>query len=557
MLVELSISNFAVVERGSISFGEGLNVLTGETGAGKSVVLHALEFILGRRAATHAIRTGADSLEVSALFDLSQVPGDVVAALPDIAKGNFPADTELLLSRTLTAAGKNKVHINGRLGTVGLLEEIAGRLINICGQNQQLKLLDPSYHVSLLDGYAGHGELLGRYRERYAVWREATAALRGAEVRARTDAARQAELEELVRELSPLSLRPGLRSELEAEVKKQSHAENIIAGGQAIAEMCGAEGGALDHLARIATELQRIAPFDVEIDDFNRRFQAIRTEFVEFEHDLSAHIRRVDVDEQALELTRGRLAEIARLERKYRTNDAGLSDLLRDAVEKLGPSETVSIERLEAAVAEARTGLFDVGRELTRSREKAAAKLAKDVRSELREVAMEGATIEVRLAAETEASPLGLERAEILIATNPGEPVKPLKLIASGGELSRLTLVLKKVLRDRSGVNILVFDEVDTGISGSVARAVGEKLKALSRDSQVLCITHLPQVASLADAHFLVTKSSGKRAVSRIERLEDAAVVDEIARMLAGYDISTAARESARELLASKTTVSK
>jgi DNA repair protein RecN (Recombination protein N) len=557
MLVELSISNFAVVERGSISFGEGLNVLTGETGAGKSVVLHALEFILGRRAATHAIRTGADSLEVSALFDLSQVPGDVVAALPDIAKGNFPADTELLLSRTLTAAGKNKVHINGRLGTVGLLEEIAGRLINICGQNQQLKLLDPSYHVSLLDGYAGHGELLGRYRERYAVWREATAALRGAEVRARTDAARQAELEELVRELSPLSLRPGLRSELEAEVKKQSHAENIIAGGQAIAEMCGAEGGALDHLARIAAELQRIAPFDVEIDDFNRRFQAIRTEFVEFEHDLSAHIRRVDVDEQALELTRGRLAEIARLERKYRTNDAGLSDLLRDAVEKLGPSETVSIERLEAAVAEARTGLFDVGRELTRSREKAAAKLAKDVRSELREVAMEGATLEVRLAAETEASPLGLERAEILIATNPGEPVKPLKLIASGGELSRLTLVLKKVLRDRSGVNILVFDEVDTGISGSVARAVGEKLKALSRDSQVLCITHLPQVASLADAHFLVTKSSGKRAVSRIERLEDSAVVDEIARMLAGYDISTAARESARELLASKTTVSK
>jgi DNA repair protein RecN (Recombination protein N) len=409
----------------------------------------------------------------------------------------------------------------------------------------------------LLDGYAGHGELLGRYRERYAVWREATAALRGAEVRARTDAARQAELEELVRELSPLSLRPGLRSELEAEVKNQSHAENIIAGGQAIAEMCGAEGGALDHLARIAAELQRIAPFDVEIDDFNRRFQAIRTEFVEFEHDLSAHIRRVDVDEQALELTRGRLAEIARLERKYRTNDAGLSDLLRDAVEKLGPSETVSIERLEAAVAEARTGLFDVGRELTRSREKAAAKLAKDVRSELREVAMEGATLEVRLAAETEASPLGLERAEILIATNPGEPVKPLKLIASGGELSRLTLVLKKVLRDRSGVNILVFDEVDTGISGSVARAVGEKLKALSRDSQVLCITHLPQVASLADAHFLVTKSSGKRAVSRIERLEDSAVVDEIARMLAGYDISTAARESARELLASKTTVSK
>ncbi|MFM1846827.1 MAG: hypothetical protein RL417_301 [Pseudomonadota bacterium] len=555
MLTELSISNFAVVERSSISFGEGLNVLTGETGAGKSVVLHALEFILGRRAATHAIRTGEDSLEVSALFDLAGLPPEVVAALPDIAKGNFPYDTELVLSRTLTAAGKNKVHINGRLGTVGLLEEIAGKLINICGQNQQLKLLDPTYHVSLLDGFAGHSEILSTYRARFGEWRDAVEALRGAEVRARTDAARQAELEEIVRDLSPLGLRAGLRADLEAEVKKQSHAENIIAGGQAIAEMCGQEGGALDQLSGIAAELQRIAPFDPDIDDLSRRFHGVRTEFIEFEHDLAAHIRRVDVDERALENTRARLAEIARLERKYRTNDHGLLDILIDAQAKLGPAETVSIEHLQGAVEDAYKKLAGVGRELTRSREKAAVRLAKDVRSELKEVAMEGAAIEVRLLPEGEPSPAGLERAEILIATNPGEPVKPLKLIASGGELSRLTLVLKKVLRDRSGVNILVFDEVDTGISGSVARAVGEKLKALSRDSQVLCITHLPQVASLADAHFLVTKSSGKRAVSRIELLDEAAKVDEIARMLAGYDISSAARESARELLASKTTV--
>lgn len=555
MLVELSIANFAVIERTSISFGEGLNVLTGETGAGKSVVLHALEFILGRRAATHALRSGAESLEVSALFDLAAVPSEVIAALPDIATMNLPEDTDLLLSRTLTASGKNKVHINGRLGTVGLLEEIAGKLINICGQNQQMKLLDPGYHLALLDGYGDHGEILARYRDRFAAWTAARGALRGAEIRARTDAVRQAELEEIVRELSPLGLHPGLRADLEAEVRKQSHAESIIAGGQAIATMCSEEGGVVDQIGRIGAELQRVAQFDPELEELSRRFHGLRAELLEFEHDLAAHIRRVDVDERALELTRERLAEVARLERKYRTTDAGLVELLRDAEGKLGPGEVISVEKLEAEVERTKMGVEEVGRELSRSRERAAVRLAKDVRGELKEVAMEGASIEVRLTTEAEAGPTGLERVEIVIATNPGEPFKPLKLIASGGELSRLTLVLKKVLRDRSGVNILVFDEVDTGISGSVARAVGEKLRALSKDSQVLCITHLPQVASLADTHFLVTKTSGKRATSRIERIEDSKVVDEIARMLAGYNISSAARESARELLASKTTV--
>jgi DNA repair protein RecN (Recombination protein N) len=563
MLVELSVHNFAIIEEAAVSFRPGLNVLSGETGAGKSVVLHALEFILGRRAATHAIRAGAEALEVSALFDLSAVPSEIVAALPDVARAGYPENPELLLSRTLTAAGKNKVHINGRLGTVGLLEEIAGRLINICGQNQQMRLLDPAYHLTLLDGYAGHGELVARYQTAHERWIAARDAVRGAEVRLQSDAERQARLEEIVRELSPLGLRPGLRSDLEAEVKRQSNAENIIAGGQTIAHLCSDEGGALDTLNRIGVEVQRLAVFDPDLDELSRRFHGIRAELSEFENDLGAHMRKVDIDERALELTRERLAEVARLERKYRTHDAGLEAMLKEAEAHLAPAEGVSVERLEAELAMALGAVEGVGRELTRSRERAAAKLARDVGGELAEVAMAGASIKVALHPEEIPGAGGLERAEIIIATNPGEPHKPLKLIASGGELSRLTLILKKVLRDRSGVNILVFDEVDTGISGSVARAVGEKLRELSRDSQVLCITHLPQVASLADAHFLVTKSApagkggAKRAISRVRLLEDGERVDEIARMLAGYDISAAAKESARELLASKTPVPK
>jgi len=563
MLVELSVHNFAIIEQSAVSLRTGLNVLSGETGAGKSVALHALEFILGRRAATHAIRAGAESLEVSALFDLSAVPAEIVAALPDVARAGYPENAELLLSRTLTAAGKNKVHINGRLGTVGLLEEIAGRLINICGQNQQMRLLDPGYHVALLDGYAGHVELMARYRVAYERWIAARDAVRGAELRLRSDAERQSRLEEIVRDLAPLGLRAGLRGELEAEVKRQSNAENIIAGGQTIAHLCGEEGGALDILNRIGVETQRIAAFDPDLDDLARRFHGIRAELSEFEHDLGAHIRKIDIDEHALERTRERLAEVARLERKYRTSDAGLEAMLREAEAHLAPAEGGSVERLEAEAAAALGAFEGAGRELSRSRERAAVKLARDVGAELGEVAMAGASIKVALTPEEVPGPAGLERAEITIATNAGEPHKPLKLIASGGELSRLTLILKKVLRDRSGVNILVFDEVDTGISGSVARAVGEKLRELSKDSQVVCITHLPQVASLADAHFLVTKSSpsargaSKRAVSRVRLLEDGERVDEIARMLAGYDISAAARESARELLASKTPVVK
>jgi DNA repair protein RecN (Recombination protein N) len=548
MLSELTISNFAIIERQSLSFHSGFNVISGETGAGKSIILNALEFILGAKGSPALIRTGSDLLEVQALFDLSVVAEEVRQTLPEIVG----SDDELVVSRTLPREGRGKVLINGRLGTVSLLEEIVRKLVNICSQHHQTRLLDARFHLDLLDGFSDNTELLDQVRAAYRAWSE-----RRAEVdellrlRSQGDVRRN-ELEAIVSDLGVLpNVRAGRRAELEAEIKRISNFEKLLLTSERAIDLMLGDDGLAVRLKEVGQALSEVSRIDPTAHDLVREFEGGRQVIAESEIALRRYVQSLEFDESELEGLRDELSEVARLERKYKTDDSGLCVLLeRSARELAALSAGADSAKAEREVEQLHSACREVALKLRAARKAASVELCAAVSRDLRELNMTDASLEVRFS-EIEPSLVGVDKVEFLISTNKGEPHAPLIQIASGGELSRVMLVLKKILRERSGVNVLIFDEVDAGISGGVARSVGLMLKEISAQSQVVCITHLPQVASLSDRHFLVNKEVGERAVTVVRQLSENEKVDEIARMLAGYKITEASRASARELIGS------
>lgn len=546
MLLELHIKNAAIFERQAVSFGPGLTVLSGETGSGKSIILNSIEFLLGAKPKPHFLREGCDELEVQALFDLSLIPEHVRSELPEIAQGE-----QLAISRSLNAASKSKIFINGRLATLSSLTEVAGKLVSICGQHQHVRLLEPAYHLALLDGFAQNETALSSYREVFRQWHSLKIKLDEYANRERVQALRKAELEFLVDELTKVDIAPGLRQKLDAESKKLSRVADVVAGVSQIVDSIEGESGTAESLGVAASRLAELSKHDAFVEPFARRCRELRTQALELADEIRSYAAGLDTDPAALELVQERLAEVARLERKFKRTDSELAEMLQSATLELqGLSDLPDRKRLEADLLAAETEMKRRGEVLSKRRAEAAKKLSKQVEAELAELSME-ARFMVQL------EPMawgeqGAEKVELLISANKGLKPLPLRQIASGGELSRITLVLKKILQERSGVNVLVFDEVDTGISGGVARAVGEKLKALSQNSQVICITHLPQVASLADRHILVEKRKGKGGFAQAREMDAEERVEEIARMLAGYEVTAAARASARELVSSK-----
>lgn len=549
MLSELTISNFAIIDRQSLSFHPKFNVISGETGAGKSIILNALEFILGGKGSTSLIRAGAEQMEVQALFDLTEVAPAIRAELPEIVGDG----DEIVVSRTQPREGRGKVLINGRLGTVSLLEEIVRKLVNICSQHHQTKLLDPKYHVELLDGFAENNALRESMRESYQRWHEARQNLVRLQREEAQGSERRDELRIVVEELEAIpQLRAGRRQELENEIKRIGNAEKLLQAGQRALHMLSGEDGLAVTLREISSALGDMQRLDSTTTAIAREFEVAREALTKSEFGISRYVDALDLDTSALEGLREQLSELARLERKYRLNDGGLAERLgkaREELGRLGGSQTSAA--LEREVQTLYAEVEKVGAKLREVRRAAAKKLMGAVAKDLAELAMVGAAIEVRFTP-CEPTATGTDRVEFLISTNKGEPFGSLAQIASGGELSRVMLVLKKILREQSGVNVLIFDEVDTGISGGVARSVGRMLKDISDQSQILCITHLPQVASLSDKHFLVQKEVGERTMTVVRALSDSEKVDEIARMLAGFTITDASRASARELIESR-----
>lgn len=548
MIREIHIKNLAVIEEANISFGNGLNVITGETGSGKSILMHALEIILGGRPKGELVRSGATELEVSAVLDLSLLHESLRSRLPEVVKD----EREVLIKRVI--GPKNKVYINGSIATVGLLAEITRGLVTLCSQSEHIELLDSRYHLYVLDSFARHDELLMKYRSIYDQYRSVDQRLKSFLQDSESEERKREEAKSLLEELSAVDVRDGLKDLLEAEVKRLTNSERLL---EAASEFENVLGELTEYSLRISNLGVEIGKLDNPglgfLDDFNQALVGIESAL----RGVKRYRSDIDVDQEELESKRSRLSEIVRLERKYKTNDAGLVRLQSEAQELLGAfDDSGDIQGLTKERDKLFDQLLSLASKLSKSRQSAAKQIERELAFELRELNMKEVTFSVQVE-RIEPGPSGTDRIEILVSTNPGEVMKPLKGIASGGELSRIMLVLKKLLRDRGGVSVLVFDEVDTGVSGGVARAIGQKLRALAQDSQVLCITHLPQVASLADHHFLVRKDIKKvgkedRAITGVYELSDQDRVEEIARMLSGFRVTDLARESAKELLSSK-----
>jgi DNA repair protein RecN (Recombination protein N) len=558
VLRELRIENLLLIERAELRLDEGLNVITGETGAGKTVLAHALDLLMGGKARAQIVRPGADEAWVEGVFDL---PAELLAE-PELAEvaARLPGDpTEIVLGRRVSASGRTAAFLAGRAASAADLRLVGSRLVAFYGQHEHRKLTVSSAQMEVLDGFAGaeHLALRGRYREAHRECVRLEAEL--AELRER-DGSRERELDLLryeLAEIDEVAPDPVEGAELAVEREKLRHAEGLReAAFGALAGAIGAEedgGGAASALAAAEAQLGSVSGVDAELDALAARLGALAVELGDVAGELRGYLDGIDADPGRLAAVEERLEAVDRLQRKHGGSiDSVLAhaERCRGEIERLEGAESRAIE-VEETLAEARGRREKLGKELTRGRNDAAGLLRERVVEELAELAMPGATLEVELSPHADGfGPNGRETVELLVAPNPGIEAAPLRDAASGGELSRVMLALSG-LGEAAGAGTLVFDEIDAGVGGKTARVVGERLRALGGGRQVICITHLPQVASLAATHFRLEKDvAGERATASVERLDGEGVVAEIRRMLGGESSDEAADRHARELLA-------
>ena len=537
MLEELRVQNLLLIESAELRLGPGLNVITGETGAGKTVLAHALDLLLGGKPRSGIVRPGADEAYVEGAFE---VDGE-----------------EIVLGRRVSASGRSRAFLNGRTATIDDLRELGRRCVAFYGQHEHRKLTVASAQLEVLDAFCGEPQLAKRakYASAHARVRELRAEL--AELRGRAGN-RERDLDLLVFEIGEIeALTPdeAEKAELLADRDRLRHLEGLRAASAGGAEALMPETdapGAATLLAEAERLAATVAGVDPKLDGLAARMQALRVEAEDLAGELRSYELGLDAEPGRLEQVEERLDAYDRLERKHGGSVAAVIEHLercRAERERLEHAE-VSIEGAERALAEAEAEEAKLADALSRARRKAAPALAERVRSELAELAMGDASFEVELHEREELATTGAEQVEFLIAPNPGVPAAPVRDTASGGELSRVMLALMSVA-STGGPATLVFDEVDAGVGGQTARAVGDRLRALADGRQVLCITHLPQIASLAERHFRIEKeSAGELARATVERLEDDLVLDELVRMLGADAKDAGARKHAEELLA-------
>ena len=550
MLEELRVENLLLIERAELRLGPGLNVLTGETGAGKTVLAHALDLLLGGKPRAGIVRPGASEAYVEGAFDL---PDGLRASLGDLLADD--AD-ELVLARRVSAEGRTRAYVNGRSATAADLRDIGGALLSFYGQHEHRRLTLASSQLAILDGFCGPEQAARReaFAGVYARERSLREQLEALRERA---GARDRELDLLEWELEEIDTAAPSEAEEAGLVAERERLRNLeglrlaAAGGiEALAPDSG-EGGATAALAGAAHALEAIRGVDAELDVLADRMATLVVEADDLAGELRRYGEGVDAPPGRLDEVEERLALFDKLKRKHGGTIAAVLDhaeACRARRDELAGAE----EAAEAATAEleaVRAELRERAAELRAARETAAAGLADAVVGVLGELAMDGASFEARLTDRDEPGPSGADDVEFMIAPNPGVPAGPLRDTASGGELSRVMLALMSVAAE-AGPATLVFDEVDAGIGGQTARAVGDQLRALAGGRQVICITHLPQIASLADRHFTIVKdTSADPARTTVTQLERGAVVGELVRMLGADAGDVAARRHAKELL--------
>ena len=563
MLRELSIRNLAVVEEAVVPFASGLNVLTGETGAGKSIVVDALLLITGARAQLDWIRTGADSALVEAVFDID--PAGPVAALLDEA-GHHPGDGQLVIKRELARSGRHRAFVNDGAATVGLLERLGELLVELHGQHEHQRLMEPARQLLLLDRFAEADDRRERVAALVRKWEEARAALD----RLRSEMREGARQEDLYRfqvaEIDDLRLRDGEEDELRGERSRLQHAERIVAGLQETVGLLYEEPqSATTRLSRAATLLRDLSRYEPDAAASIEALEGAQAYLEDVVGRARALRDRAVFDPERLEQIDARLDAIVKLKRKYGDSVAAIlahRQEVATALDRITRHDAIA-EEMERTVADAAAAAGTEAAALSAARARAAERLERLVQKEIRGLGMEHGRFRVALRREPAAAgelasgpegwrvgPRGAESVELLLSANPGEDLRPLAKVVSGGELSRVMLAAKTVLAAADDVPVLVFDEVDAGIGGRVADVVGQKLRASAAGRQVLCVTHLAPIAAYAGHHLLVEKRVARGATrTSVIPLRDAARVDEVARMLGGERVTETSRRHARELL--------
>ncbi|WP_288311777.1 DNA repair protein RecN [uncultured Selenomonas sp.] len=555
MLKSLTVWNFALLEHVQIEFDAGLNILTGETGAGKSILIDALGAILGHRISTDAIRTGCDWLRVEAVFTLDGQP-----ALQELLQSQAIDVSEdvLIVTRQVARAGRNMVLVNGCHVTLAVLKQIGMLLVDIHGQNQNLALLKEASQYDLLDREnPSIGQALAAYRKAYAAWMERKQAYAKKEMDAREYAQRVDMLRWQNQEIEDAQLKEGEDEALEEEIRKLSHAEKIADYVKESYDLLDSDArnslAVLSALSQIKKNLEDMSRFDASLANAQKIVDEAFVSLQEAAYEIRDYGEAMDFSPQRLDQLQRRMDTIDKLCKKY---GATLADVL--AYQQKVQAELASIEnydddmeKLKASIREAEQEVHTCAERLTALRRQGAAILTEEIAGQLKSLGMPHAAFAIEIAAAGQFGPRGADLVQMTFSANEGEAPKPLAKVASGGELSRIALAIKAVSasRDRS-VPSMVFDEIDTGIGGRTAQMVAERIALVAKYKQVLCITHLPQIASMADVHLYIAKHAQEgHTVTEVIRLTEAQEVNEIARMASGSDVSAASLDNAREML--------
>jgi DNA repair protein RecN (Recombination protein N) len=553
MLLELRIKNFAIIDELDLSFSKGFNILTGETGAGKSIILNAVQLLLGDRASEELIRSSEEEASVEALFDISE-NREVKGRIHE--KGQRLSGAEegdsLLVRRVISRSGRGKAFINGNLATLGMLSEIGEELLSIYGQHEHQSLQRVDTHIDILDEF---GELMELRDEFQNLFQRFTSLSQELE-RIRGEKERREKERELrafqSKEIEKAGIRIGEEEALKEEKRVLTHAKKLTDFANASEEVLySTEGSAIERIQSVLHQGKEMATIDPSLSPIFKNLDGALIQLEEVALALRDYSKRIEVNPGRLEEIENRLEDIDRLKRKYGSTEADILRFKEEVDETLSTftSDEERLSRLEGEIGPLREEMTQRAQKLSRERKRVASELKRSVEKELATLGMKKTTFQVRIDDQA-LSHRGQDRIEFLISANIGEEVKPLAKIASGGELSRIMLAMKRILAIIGGRQVLIFDEVDAGIGGAIAEVVGRKLRELSKHHQVICVTHLPQIACFADRHHSVKKEvKSGRTVTVVDPLEKEARVDEIARMLGGVKVTEKTRAHAQEMM--------
>ncbi|MBK0413274.1 DNA repair protein RecN [Chromobacterium haemolyticum] len=551
MLLSLTVKDFVIVDNISLDFQAGFTVLTGETGAGKSILLDALSLLLGDRAEGAQVREGAERAEITAEFDTRGRP-EIDAWLEE--NGLNGDDDVLLLRRLLDKSGRSRSFVNGQAATLSQLKQLGEFLVDIHGQHAHQSLMKADAQRQLLDAYAGSSALARDVHKAWQDWQAARRARADAERLSRESEVERERLNWQINELSELNLQPDEWSALNQSHSRLANAAELAQSAQlAVETLSEMDNSCLTMLSQVQTRLSKLANLDPRLADTLSLLDSVDAELREVVYSLRDYASDIDENPGQLAEVEGRLDALMSTARKYRVQPQDLQEKLDDWQQQLQALEaSADIEALSLAETSALARYRTQAEALSGKRRQAASELSARIGAEMQHLAMSGARFAIELAPLSEPSAHGLESIEYLVAANAGTSLRPLAKVASGGELSRISLAMQVVISQVASVPTLIFDEVDVGIGGRVAEVIGHMLRQLGQRYQVLCITHLPQVASCGSHHWQVSKSEHKgRVKSHIEPLDSEQRVLEIARMLGGVELTQTTREHAAEMLAS------